>query len=138
MNHISFAYHIESRYDYTTDPEIGKDSEGCEAADENILDERSEITIRFDYPLRNPCNRSFERVGGFSRRAFAEAVADGYAAIYEEEEQSRTVSPEPHGLLMNRSETDGVHGIVCHDLCDLVLEGAYQDGEGIWQLIVGS
>jgi len=106
--------------------------------DDRVIDDRDEIVIVFDYPLAKPVQRSFQSPGGFTRGTFASAVGKGYADIYAEEEETREASPKPQGILMNRSKTDGVHGIWGHDLADLTLEGAYRDSDGLWHLEVGS
>jgi hypothetical protein len=103
-----------------------------------MLDERDEIAIKFTYPLRKPVTMTFTSPGGFTRDGFCRAVSAGYRTIYEGEEKSRTTLPEPRGMLLNRSETDGVYGIWGHDIGDLVIEQAYLNESGIWQLAVGS
>ncbi len=108
------------------------------ADDHLIIDPREEIVIVFDYPLTRPSGRRFTSAGGFTRAAFVAAVAKGYAEIYAEEDKTRTLSSEPQGMLLNRSATDGVHGIAVHSLGDLYLEGAYRDDHGVWHLEVGS
>lgn len=134
---VDFTYGIAEKFDYCleNDPDLN-DPETV--ADGRRLDDRDEIIVEFIYPLRRKCRRTLRHAGGFTRLDFAIAVSDAYAAIYAEEEASRTLSPEPKGMLYNRSETDGVHGIVAHGIGDLVLEGAHRDQDGIWHLDVGS
>ena len=132
-----FYFGIADRYDYATveDPEL-RDPES--AADDRMMDEREDIMIEFTYPLHRPVLRAFHKDGGFTRRDFAAAVSAGYEAIYDEEEKSRTTSPKPKGMLMNRSATDGVHGIWGHGIHDLVLEDAQKMPGGLWHIGVGS
>lgn len=118
--------------------ELDDEDYGILCADGSMLDSRDEIAIEFVYPLERPVIRTFERRGGFSKRDFAEAVSRGYAAIYSEEEKSRTLDPAPSGMLLNRSRTDGVHGIWGHGIGDLVLEGAGRDKNGVWHPYIGS
>jgi hypothetical protein len=131
--HVKFSYHLASESDWSRD-----DGEVERYADDRSLDERSEIVVEFSYPLRAPVQRLLTNEGGFTRLVFAQAVAQEYAKIYQEEDASRTASPAPAGMLLNRSRTDGVHGIWGHDLVDLILEGARLDDEGVWQLGIGS
>jgi hypothetical protein len=98
------------------------------------------MTIGFDYPLSTPVQRQFHHAGGFTLANFAAAVADGYEQIYAEEEVSATADPAPGGMLLNRSPTNGVHGIWGHGIGDLVLEcvAAPAARDSVWQLFVGS
>lgn len=105
---------------------------------DGVVDERDEIRIEFRYPLREAHVFTFTRPGGWTRKAFVDAVAGKYHEIYDEEDRTRTASPKPKGMLMNRSTTDGKYGIWGHDLTDLGLDGAYLDTEGVWHLVVGS
>ncbi len=128
----------ETRVDFCYDIASNSDlNEGEDVADSRVLDDHDVITIEFTYPLRRPISRTFSREGGFTYLDFAQTVATAYAEIYAEEEHSRTSSPEPRGMLMNRSETDGIYGIWGHDINDLVLEAARLEN-GIWHLAVGS
>jgi hypothetical protein len=105
------------------------------------LTEAEEIAINFQYPLSAPVTRSFTHPGGFSVTDFCQAVADGYEAIYAEEEASR--SPgflEGSPLFYNRRITDGVHGIWGHALSDLVIEWIEPPRalNGVWEIGIGS
>ncbi len=128
---IPFYYHFASESDWS-----GDDVES--AADGRLLDDRSKIEVEFSYPLHKSVRRTLTNAPGFTRVDFALAVAHEYEKIYEEEDTSRTTSPEPQGILLNRSRTDGIHGIWGHVLSDIVLEAAWRDDEDIWHLAVGS
>lgn len=129
MDH-DFAYDLETDTDLAEDPAL--------AADGRHIADGPEVAVLFTYPLRRAVTRTLTAPAGLTRAEFAATVAREYAAIYAEEEASRTASPAPRGELMNRSETDGVHGIWGHDLADLVLEGASRGPDGVWRLGVGS
>jgi hypothetical protein len=99
-----------------------------------------EIAISFDYPLSTPVTRRFVHKGGFTVADFAHAVADGYQAIYAEEEANRTPGSLQHPLLYSRATTDGVHGIWGHVIEDLVIESIQppRAPNGVREIEVGS
>lgn len=128
---IPFAYHLASGDDYAVDLD--------RLADERPFDPATALRVRIDYPLSFPVVIDVSTgEAGFTRRAFAEAVAAAYRRIYEEEDATCTLDPTPRGFLLNRSRTDGRYGIWGHDLADLVLEGAERGADGAWWLYVGS
>ena len=129
MIKIAYAYHIASGEDWTEGAELT-------ALSDEVIDDRTAVPIRFNYPLTNPVDRIVQ--GPLTKRSLAEAITVEYDLIYDEEERSRTTDPNPRGPLLNRSATNGVHGIWGHDLADLVLEGAGRDDNGIWHLWLGS
>lgn len=108
MDHLPFDYNIKYRTFYPDDLNL-----------EEMVDPSNEIKIEFDYPLRVRPRFTFKKEGGFSKSAFADAVSDGYERIYKEEDETKTVSAEPKGMILNRSTTDGTYGIWGHDLADL-------------------
>jgi len=130
-----FNYHLASGEDWADDPD---DPDPASVADGRFFDSSPEIRVEFEYPLKTAITRVLAHDGGFTRRDFAEAVASEYQKIYAEEEASMTDSPEPQGILLNRSRTNGVHGIWGHDLGDLVLESAQKHDNGTWELGIGS
>lgn len=80
--------------------------------------------ILFDYPLNNPAIREIATDGqGFTRRELVELIGKFYEEIYEEEERSANIKTLPMNerKIMNRNQTDGVHGIWGHDLADIAI-----------------
>lgn len=101
------------------------------------ITKKEAIEIVFDYPLSKPCTLTFSRPAGFTRRSFAQAVYDGYMKIYDEEESAAGKTDNIPGML-NRSRSDGPHGIWGHVIGDLFLEGAEEVSPGKFELIMGS
>src|SRR6185312_6318863 len=100
MEFFGFSYHLATKTDY------GEYLE--DAADDRLMDDRQFIRVQFNYPLSNPTVRLLHREWGWTRRAFAEAVAVEYRKIYYEEETSRTPGEiGRRGLAINCPRTDG-------------------------------
>lgn len=107
-------------------------------ADSNpVVTNLERISITFDYPLSQPTTREFFNPGGFTCYDFFRAVYEGYAKIYAEEEQAVGNPGHIPGML-NRSVSQGPHGIWGHDMEDLFLEGFREATPGCFVLSMGS
>ena len=96
-----------------------------------------EISILFDYPLKNSVRLAFTNPGGFTRFDFFRCVYEGYLNIYKEE---NAVDGDPGMVpgMLNRARSDGPHGIWGHVMEDLCLEGVEDKGHGMYELMIGS
>jgi len=124
--------------------------------DITVLKDRDEIitprkiVVTIDYPLSNAAVIEMEANGpGFSRGQLVKAISDAYKRIYKEEEETTTLPVETiaqrsggASRLINRAETDGIHGIWGHVLGDLVLSSidlsAVENGTAFYRLGVDS
>ncbi len=87
------------------------------------------IKIKFSYPLKRPTVREYVTVGGFSRVLLAQCIYEGYATIYDEEEQA-VGNPGHYENLYNRKTSDGPYGIWGHDMGDIsVIYAGYSPEE---------
>lgn len=98
----------------------------------------SEITLRIDYPLSKPANVPLKHDGGFTRKQLVHEIVAAYKRIYDEEEQTGGAPPED-GMSLNRTRTNGKHGIWGHYIEDLWLEGImYNPARKLVTLAIGS
>ena len=88
-----------------------------------LIDERKIITICVSYPLHHPTIINMQSEGGWTAKAFADAVCDIYRDIYAEHNPSASYSQ--HGIL---GASPGIG--------DLVLKGAKLGKNGIWNALV--
>jgi len=119
-------------------PQIAEEAEDIIDADEIVTD-RDSILINFTYPLSRKVSFSFhqKRPGGFTRLDFYQCVLAGYHRIYNEEHKAVGDPGHIQGML-NRESSDGPYGIWGHDIGDLVLEGVTDNGDGTFDLSIGS
>lgn len=94
--------------------------------DGSVVVPEREAIVWLDYPLshvaRVPVTAPSRR--GFTRGAIHRAIAEAYRRVYEEEEATASrPAEEGVGGVINRTETDGAHGIWGHVMSDLFLEG---------------
>ena len=99
--------------------------------------ELERISITFGYPLSQPTTLEFFNPGGFTCYDFYKAVYEGYVTIYAEEEQA-VGNPGYIPGMLNRSVSQGPHGIWGHDMEDLFLEGFREATPGCFVLSMGS
>jgi hypothetical protein len=91
--------------------------ESGDGATEELVTVLEQIEIEIDYPVTRKRIHHATRSGGFTLKAFVEAVLDGYKAIY--------------------ADPDG-HGVWGHGLGDLYLEGIEEHHSGFFNITVGS
>jgi hypothetical protein len=84
-----------------------------------VIDKREIITICVSYPLREPTIINMQSEGGWTAKAFADAVCDIYRDIYAEHNPPASYSQ--HGI----SDASPALG-------NLVLTGAERGEDGIW------
>ena len=108
------------------------------AADEVVINER-EITIVFTYPLSGDFSFAFKSASeaGFTRKELSELIMQTYHKIYDEEEQTSSVTAGHIAGMLNRNQTSGKYGIWGHDICDLMLH-SMQKTRGKYYLGVDS
>jgi len=99
---------------------------------------REEIEITFDYPLGHEVTLKFRNQGGFNRRDFLRAVAQGYRQIYREEDEAVGDPGQVSDTCINRGFSKGPHGIWGHYMGDLFFEGYAQPKPGKFTLSIGS
>lgn len=119
---------------------IEKDLRGLSGSDDVVIPVQR-VVVHIEYPLKKPATAQLTANDprGFTRADLARQIAAAYARIYEEEERTATTKTVPvaeRKTMANRNQTDGTYRICCHDLGDLVLEGAefYEDAAGGWHL----
>lgn len=117
---VPFYYHLASKHD------LCQDAGDASLADDRVLDDRTTITVEFDYPLSRPVQINLAGISPWTRAIFARAVAEQYARMYADEADA-----------INKCR-DLPYGIVGHALSDLVLESANRTPDGVWHLTVGS
>jgi hypothetical protein len=104
---------------------------------DDLVEPRETIALILDYPLSQAVEMVVTCPGGFTRKAFAQAVLDSYRRIYAEE-AADVGDPGLASGLLNRARSNGRHGIWGHDIEDLFLEGAEPLGDGRYEIIMGS
>jgi len=93
--------------------------------DQIVIANRNVVVV-IDYPLDKPVEVPLVAPvnAGFSRTALVRGISAAYHRIYDEEERTateKTIPLDQRTGLINRNKTNGVYGICCHDLGDLVL-----------------
>lgn len=96
-----------------------------------------QITITFNYPLECPAKLTFTSLNGFSRYAFFGCVYEGYKNIYAQEE-AVDGDPGMNPGTLNRARSNGPYGIWGHGMSDLFLESVIDNGDGNYELGIGS
>lgn len=117
---------------YTDDDEVAD----LQNPDE-LIEPRSEIVIRIDYPLHRPAMIEKRHEGGFTRAALATAICEAYHQVYKDEAATQS-EQSASGLPLNRGSSNGMYGISMHDITDLYLEGAGRTADGVWHVFAGS
>lgn len=106
-----------------------------------------DITINFDYPLSNPVKEDFQSDDGFTRHDLWQAIHDGYTKIYDEEDEAvgdpgtigENSPPNSSAFnMINRSTSQGPHGIWGHYIDDLYIEGVVENAMKEYDLTMGS
>ena len=94
----------------------------------NLIPDKENIRICYQYPLSIPCVKTFQTpTNGFTQKQLVLLVQRGYREIYDEENTSSSIAEQPMSQaypgcgLINRCETNGVHGIWGHSIGDLYL-----------------
>tara|TARA_B100000513_G_scaffold128064_1_gene56995 strand:- start:12 stop:611 length:600 start_codon:yes stop_codon:yes gene_type:complete len=123
-------------------PYVGLTIEGQKASlkemankDEIVLmeGEGKDINVVFDYPLQRPAE--FVLTAPLTRKDLVRFIGAAYRLIYDQESASSSLRAEPMCeripgcALVNRANTDGIHGIYGHDLGDLALHTVTYDIE---------
>lgn len=104
---------------------------------ELVISDASEIEIEYDYPLSVTVHKSFtNNTDSWTRQELANAIAQGYQQIYDEENATQKEEFIP-GML-NRTRTNGPYGIWGHVISDLYLEEVVYHGNGKIKLGIGS
>ncbi|KAG2382550.1 hypothetical protein C9374_005130 [Naegleria lovaniensis] len=93
-----------------------------------LIPDKQTIRVNYDYPLSTPAIKEFKcPEQGFTQKQLVALICEGYKEIYDEEEKSTSVQPQPMNVahpgchLVNRCRTTGVYGIWGHCIGDLML-----------------
>ena len=114
--------------------------------DEKVIED-DDITINFDYPLSHTVKKDFQSDDGFTRHELWQAIHDGYTKIYDEEDTAvgdpgtigeNSLSTSSASKMINRSESQGPHGIWGHYIGDLFIEGVVEKAISEYDLTMGS
>jgi hypothetical protein len=107
-------------------------------ADDAVVTSADNITIIFDYPLREEVEFEYKNTNGFRYSDFWGAVYLGYTQIYAQEPQPKASERLENAPLINRPETEGKYGIWGHDIEDLFLDGFVEVSPNRFRLLIGS
>ena len=101
-----------------------------------IVAPEARITIRFDYPLGEASERLFKAddPAGFTRLDFAQCICEGYRAIYAEEDEAFRDEAPTMPRILGVVHTTGPHGIHRYRIENLIVEGAFLRGPGVYEL----
>lgn len=124
-------------------PAIPVDDDGREPGSTRIVVPHPHAILFIDYPLARPVQAPIDasRPAGFSERELCRAIRRTYARIYEEEDATANHPGQVGvGHVINRTTSDGVHGIWGHVISDLFIEGidVYRADDGtiyVWPSI---
>jgi hypothetical protein len=94
-------------------------------------------TFHYDYPLKGHVDFTHELTPQTRLVDVLELASLDYERIYREEAESMTTDPTPAPGWLNRSPTNGVHGIGMHVIEDLCFEGVRIEG-GVVTFDIGS
>ena len=115
----------------------------ADADHRNIVDPDSivapaSIKIRFSYPLTRKITIIVNEPAPITRSRFAQIIFQQYAKIYQEEDESTSITPGELPGMYNRNHTNGKYGIWGHSIGDLDLVDATLSDSGVYNLAVDS
>ena len=105
-----------------------------------IMVKEQQITLTYDYPLSNPVRKTHTTTNpaGWTREELCNRVMRDYAKIYEEEKESMKGPESNIPGMMNRAQSDGVHGIWGHSMSDLILHTLCRKKDGTYTVELDS
>jgi len=113
-------------------PEIERTGNLIAAND--MVTNRTTITIRFSYPLTKAVEFQTTSDTGFTKLDLFRAIYNGYKTIYTAEKDPGTMK----GPLLNRAKSKGPYGIYGHYMTDLVLDSVDEVRPGYFELTICS